>query len=1025
LGLKKLEEADVIIVAASFFRSPSYTKELDRLTVDRTGAGRSDREVEARYRDSLQTIRKVVKLYKQLDEVGDDELKVDWCIEEAEDLVAQANTANAALAKQFVWTGNRKDVQKNQAKGRGKKPVGNTPKGVDAPEGVDGAEEKGKNVKKRAGGVPLWKPTKFLESFSFARVIVDEFSYDNAGLSQFFTNCLANAKWLLSGTPRCGNLADIVKIGRLLSVHVARADPCIPRYLDPIISGPVLTPTAPTEEYRLRASHLRSHNFVRDRHRNAETFVKHFMRQDKTDNMEIAREHKVIFLEMPPLSRIAYGGLYHDVALANGNLFNLPLTIRSVLGVDTAYSFTGDTVKTGQRAANLLLAQFAAMPMTAKTLGALLGSSEVAVINIKSEMKIATDKMLWLCHRVRLINPETFNRFDRYQKIITLVSDIFTSMADARDSWNKWPMAPYGGRDAFYKLAKALYPSTAFRYQGGGIEHWREWRYVEAQTFWPDWYDLPEEYIDQLAEEGKRAEILELATDAMLLSISHPLGRSLARTGDERWLKLHSGALGRIMDRRMRLTFMEERQASAAEQARAGAVRVTMKTFTNEQLVQFLKDCIKEKLVSFDPTPDTVQSFAEEFGKPALQEICLSRNLRYAESTSAEKLAEIFFKHLEGKCKPGDYIDKRGNISPRTEFPIPNRIHRLRGTETEATLEELTQTYLYFRSCQRIWIEASRRHRLYRFMEIARRWKHGEDIEIWCGACMRRQVCARGAPGFVVIACGHWLCEEHATKIPESGGRSYCPSIGCGAPCGLSDPPTIKLMAEDMFACPDIWDAGDAARLSEGGKVTGIVSLIVREIPDDDKVVIFTYLADLAKAVQQALRTEGIDVLSMIHPEMELDDALVKFKKGKTKVLILDPTAEHAAGSNLPVANHVIFASPLLEEDKFIRQMHYKQAVGRCLRQGQTKKVSVYSFVTKGTIDEEFHRADEVDKILDQLKIMDPLSDPAAGRANMASGQQVDMASDEQVNTVDGEDEDSLFVEDDVVMDEDVGPTGL
>jgi hypothetical protein len=26
---------------------------------------------------------------------------------------------------------------------------------------------------------------------------------------------------------------------------------------------------------------------------------------------------------------------------------------------------------------------------------------------------------------------------------------------------------------------------------------------LEAQTFWPDWYDLPDEYIDKLTAEDK------------------------------------------------------------------------------------------------------------------------------------------------------------------------------------------------------------------------------------------------------------------------------------------------------------------------------------------------------------------------------------------------------------------------------------------------------------------------------------------------------------------------------------------
>jgi hypothetical protein len=48
---------------------------------------------------------------------------------------------------------------------------------------------------------------------------------------------------------------------------------------------------------------------------------------------------------------------------------------------------------------------------------------------------------------------------------------------------------------------------------------------------------------------------------------------------------------------------------------------------------------------------------------------------------------------------------------------------------------------------------------------------------------------------------------------------------------------------------------------------------------DDDKVIIFTYLAELAKAVQQALLKERVTVLPMVDLEKELDDEK-KSKKG-------------------------------------------------------------------------------------------------------------------------------------------------
>jgi len=951
--LSDLVRAKVIIVATSIFSS-AYTDALNLLTEDRPPGGKSDREVEARYRSSLATIRKVVMRYRELPEDISGDQKEGVAVERAKEVVDELNSEYQALCRQWSSAGGRKQANKQQRQGS-KKPV------------VDGDET---TAKKPAKVKPMWTATSFLENFSFARIVLDEFSYNNSGITLFLSNALANAKWLLSGTPRCGKLADIVHHGRLLSVHIVRPDPTIPTYLDPITVGPRKTPTAPTEEYRERASHLRSHNFALDRHHAAENFIQHFMRQDKVDLGNFARDNEKVNVYMPTLSQVAYGGIRHDLALAKGNIFNLPFSLRRSLDVATRHSYSGDNAATGTKAADSMMARFAALPMTVDTLKRLLGASDIEILTLKNEVKTAIDKLVWLCHRLSMVK----SKVARHHNMRTLIEDVFTAMADARDSWDKWPTASFGGRDAFHQLAAAICPSSAFRHQQGGLEDWLKWRFVEATSFWPDWFDMTDSYIDGLARPERRNELVELATDAILLGISHPLGRVTERTGGVSWLDDHARVLGRVIDDRTRVNFLAKRQAPATEQARAAAVRDTVPNFTTAQLIDFLKKCMKAKRDSFELQGNAKKATMGET-KQDLQEHCLSLNLKFSDSNSAGQLTEKILNYVQGHSVKKDFIDKRGIIAPREAFPIPNHEFDRRGGKTEAILEEMTLTYSYLMNCREAWIQAFRRHRLYELLRFVSFSRDQGSVEKYCDACLRRPVCTGHVPGFVVLACGHWLCEEHKAKMDLAGAQGFCPAIGCGAPCGLSPPNTIKFSEQDLLSCPDVRDPSAGRVCLEGGKMPRIVELI-SETPQDDKVVLFTYIEELAVSVRATLVEQGVSVLCMVTagPDADLADMLNRFKKGEAKVLIIDPTAEHAAGSNLTIANHVIFAGPIMERDPFIRRMQYRQAVGRCLRRGQEKKVTIYTVVTQGTIDEELYDPElydprEVDNVVDQVTV--------------------------------------------------------
>jgi len=70
------------------------------------------------------------------------------------------------------------------------------------------------------------------------------------------------------------------------------------------------------------------------------------------------------------------------------------------------------------------------------------------------------------------------------------------------------------------------------------------------------------------------------------------------------------------------------------------------------------------------------------------------------------------------------------------------------------------------------------------------------------------------------------------------------------------------------------------------------------------------------------------------------------------RILVLS-LKEAASGTNLFIANHVIFVHPMLCNNSEEARRYELQAIGRVRRFGQTKKVHIHRYVTADTIEEE------------------------------------------------------------------------
>ncbi|KAI1502571.1 hypothetical protein F5X99DRAFT_152768 [Biscogniauxia marginata] len=158
---------------------------------------------------------------------------------------------------------------------------------------TDGAEQGAKlpsaieEVKKKPDTWPASLDDPFsnfiqlLESFSFARVVYDEFSYNNPMASLFFRNVTALSKWVLSATPPTRNLAAMCEIAGLINVHVARPMDLrigLPR----ITEGPKVQGRTKTETL-LSYGKLASEKCVQERQGQGHAFLKYFASANPLD----------------------------------------------------------------------------------------------------------------------------------------------------------------------------------------------------------------------------------------------------------------------------------------------------------------------------------------------------------------------------------------------------------------------------------------------------------------------------------------------------------------------------------------------------------------------------------------------------------------------------------------------------------------------------------------------------------------------------------------------------------------------
>ncbi|KAI0456984.1 hypothetical protein F5B21DRAFT_501977 [Xylaria acuta] len=289
-----------------------------------------------------------------------------------------------------------------------------------------------------------------LEAFNFARVIYDEFSYENFCVAQFINNAKAHAKWVLSATPPTGNVKAVCDIGELLNIHVARAVKLRPG-LPLITEGPIVLRQNSTEK-QLSYGKLYTDKSVYERVEQAHKFIRHFASANPFDEeglgkITVSEKARCSYMTRPQL--IKYLDIQQDLRSSNLEISNL--LKRHNIDSDIMIEFPSE----GRLRAGLALAYVASVDCTDcdGNIEQILSSRREKLEAAQKTLRDITQVAIWLI--LRRSEEEVDKKNDSATSIVEDLAWHFGSILDA-------DAEVFGGAEALEAVTNSTFTDNQF-----------------------------------------------------------------------------------------------------------------------------------------------------------------------------------------------------------------------------------------------------------------------------------------------------------------------------------------------------------------------------------------------------------------------------------------------------------------------------------------------------------------------------------------------------------------------------------
>ncbi|KAK8005367.1 hypothetical protein PG990_011404 [Apiospora arundinis] len=778
-----------------------------------------------------------------------------------------------------------------------------------------------------------------LERYSFSRIVWDEASYKNPGVSSFVTNCHAVSKWLLSGTPPTQDLKDVCSLARNLGLHIAR--PVDLRLgLPKIANGPSLSPRTQFEEIESYGI-TKSSDFITERHQQAERFLGAFTACNMVDREKegfVVHEHVLVC--PPSLAEAStYQALEDEVRAADMEVEDMApegaKRLKSVLKYPEE-PLDGENLCVKGLVHASTLPSIAISSYEQSSIYDQSKPYQENVHNIQKELMEETcvytryvfKKVIWLAVRLYRDIHQGRKPPNLGQKDEKEYDDVTQGLRRFLDAINKGRYQDLNGLHNYVELAKAILSVegdeiykrlnsktdvlAAINDNNSGTIH-------EAfktnnndtnllhQTFnskWHEFYLLTPQDVKQLPDD-----------DVMNLLLDH-------RGDDEEYTMEGLTARGKT-DKGKDL--LRNELANRIEGIMSGRQAKLQKN--------------KDRYHESHPDEEDLSSMK----KDQLMEILTREGLKNFTAMSKNGLVGLLEAHMQQAAGCDTYKSPGAVACNATAtMPLLDRKVKARGSTRPQTKEAYQSTWNEFdNACRRLYAQAAQ----------VRRAKKYADFESGRDMTCSEQDCKSTDSLALISRCGHVLCRNHWQD------KKSCGVGGCEAPLanGITELSRFSEFKDRKIAAQHLNspDPGKAfvPKNNLDSKLRQVIGLI-NAIPDDERIVLFGQHQAILENTVQAFKDNGIPCASTNSADItEHESPLESFKKGDFRVLVMKVNSAEAAGGNLVRANHVIFLTPIIGSSQHLYDGYMRQASGRCIRHGQERPVHVYHCVTEGTLE--------------------------------------------------------------------------
>ncbi|KAK4142045.1 uncharacterized protein C8A04DRAFT_13559 [Dichotomopilus funicola] len=942
VSLDELEVAEIIIVGSSAF-GESLLNQLEVVTPPglKSRKGLSGRTLEAWYRDALRHHRLLHAYYYEATQRGDwSGAARDDVVNKLEEHVLGALTAPQAAKVKGVFDKQVKDSSRKFYKKQHK---------AKAKDNGDGGEPS-KATPKRL----KWKPSS-LHACTFARIFWDECSYgdDNeTGYTRLFvSNAVANAKWLVSGTPKLFNLKQVCDIASVFGIHIARPEPRMPPGLPAVAKGPELTPMSKSEQFYVLSSGLKSTALVEERHQQAESFVSAYFRANTLEGeVDIPSTEHVVPVHLGTMDSVHYYMLTQEFLDADGDYTALAPHSRSAVKLAPGDAPSKDSPLN----ARVLLALLAcSVCERTSELPKLQAAIEKRIADLSGQAKLLWDKLMWLWAWIRKLKGSHLEL--RAKGYVAQVKGLCEHMTLALGGPEDRSFDHVGGKEAFVLQARTIArPSTLVDDKRPVIETWlphfykgwaENYAHEKALYTWADFFriDNPAQFLKDASDD----QVRQLAMD--LACIKYKINPE-ASSYNPHFTDLGLGGHDLHPETRVNPPPGDVKDRPSADYS-------TIDHAPRDRLERFIMQYLKKK--AEHAAQSSKQASAQSSGRDLEQQVVprgrsgggkgfytsqlLVANVKFNQGTSVTELKRLLDGHLHGTLDHTQYRDGRAPPS------LSRKLDRAIGafgtsfkTQVDATRQEMKLTMVQLAKTMedlKAYMTEARFGPEYAALTADDTDANGGSLEDriqlrTCSACNRKLTSA--TESFLVVACGHFLC-----KTCKTNGDFNCPATGCGA----------FIRKRPVLQCSGI----PPSSLSEPRTKTDAILDILRDrVPTNEYVVIFAQYQTFLRVLARALTAANIEFRDLATVDNDkVATHLEEFKEGKgPRILLLDIDNETSAGSNLTIANHVIFANSFVHQDVEYQARTMRQAKGRCVRTGQSKMVHIYHVISRGTIED-------------------------------------------------------------------------